>query len=133
MDVTPRRVVAVDASSSSSTAVVGSEALNGIYDFETEDPETGSVITFALDFFPVQAPGLQASSSSTTADDASQPQPQQQYPTGIAVEYTPGMGSELLPAFLQSVITFGSDQAPMFLAKVSSYDVCVCHRSVGGW
>jgi hypothetical protein len=66
-----------------------------------------AAITFSLDFFRVAPPPV-------GAGDAAVP-----YPTGVAVEYTPGAGADVLPPFLRTVITFGSDQAPMFLAKVT--------------
>lgn len=39
-------------------------------------------------------------------------------PAGTTVQYTPGSGTERLPAFLHAAIEFDAPQAPMFVAKV---------------
>lgn len=38
--------------------------------------------------------------------------------SSTSVRYTPGTGTDRLPAFLHSAIDFDASQAPMFLAKV---------------
>ena len=77
--------------------------IEGVYDIEIIEPDTGNLITFIFDIFSVEL----------TEEN------KELYPTGIAIEYTPGLGIEYLPEFLQNVITFGTDQAPMFLAKIT--------------
>lgn len=85
--------------------------VDGVYDIETNDPESGQLITFILDIFRVEKHNPTMGDENNNVEDM--------YPTGIAIEYTPGLGTEYLPEFLQSVITFGSDQAPMFLSKIT--------------
>lgn len=70
----------------------------GSFDITTIHPESNKVIQFQLDFV---RPDALLDSEPTS------------------VEFSPKENCNLLPEFLQKVINFGSDQCPMFLAKLT--------------
>jgi hypothetical protein len=122
----------------SPVAVAGSSAAApcepglGAFRCETEDPESGDAVVFTLDVFRVAPPPLVTASGDGAAAAASASAAGPGFPTGLAVEYTPGEGCEAhLPPFLHAVITFGSEQAPMFLAKVRERERDMALLSLG--
>lgn len=75
----------------------GSGSATGVYAFRTTEPGTGETVSFTLDVYE-EGGGAGC----------------------MAVEYTPGGGCAAhLPPFLRAPILFGTDQLPMFLAKVT--------------
>ena len=86
----------------------------GLFDIETEEPETGAAVRFSLEYFaaPLPPPFSPSAAAASAAPIA--------FPTGVVVEFVPGAGcTDFLPAFLHETITFGSEQGAMFFAKVT--------------
>ena len=112
MAVAPRDAAAAEEAAGGA----GAGPVLGAFDLETTDPDSGEAVRFALEFMLAPAPAPFSPSTAAAGGPSAAPA----YPTGVVVEFSPGEGcAELLPPFLHQPISFGSEQAPMFLAKVT--------------